>query len=76
MFTAGKIREIVTAQPFKPFRICMSDGRAFEVRHHDSVIVTQNTIEVGIGVDDAGIAENVSRCAILHITGIEDLQPA
>ncbi len=76
MFTASHIRELMRAQPFKPFRICMSDGRTPDVMNHDAALVTRNYVEVGIGLDAQGIAENVSCCSILHITGIERLQPA
>ena len=76
MFTAKQIKEMMDAQPFKPFRICMSDGKIYDVPNHDAAFVTKNYIEVGLDLDVTGIAENVGRCAILHITRIDDLQPA
>ena len=76
MFTAKQIKEMMDAQPFKPFRICMSDGKIYEVPNHDAAFVTKNYIEVGLDLDATGIAENVGRCAILHIARIDDLQPA
>jgi hypothetical protein len=39
------------------------------------VLVGRTHIHIGIG-DASGIAENVVRCAIVHITRIEDIQPA
>jgi hypothetical protein len=76
MFTAKQIKDVMNAQPFKPFRLCMSDGKTYDIPNHDAAWVTKNFVEVGMDLDASGIAENIRRCAILHITSIEDLQPA
>jgi len=75
MFTAQQIKDMMTAQPFKPFRICMSDGKTFDITNHDAAFITRSYVEVGIEFD-SGIAANIARCAIIHISRIEDLQPA
>jgi hypothetical protein len=61
-------------QPFRPFRITMSDGRVFDVPNHDVALVKKNTIEVGTHLDAMSWAQKYIECAILHITSIEDLQ--
>ncbi len=76
MFTAKQIKEMMNAQPFKPFRIHLSDGSVHEVPNHDAAIVAHSSVEVATGLDTDGIAEWSTRCAIIHITRIEDLQPA
>ena len=76
MITAQHLRELLNAQPFKPFRVHLSDGRAFEVPNHDAAWVTQSYIEIGLDLNTAGFARRSVRCAILHITSIEELQPA
>jgi len=76
MFNAEQIKKIMDAQPFKPFRICMSDGKTYDITNHDAAFVTRNYIEVGTDPDPKGIAEHIDRCAIIHITRIEDMQPA
>jgi hypothetical protein len=76
MFTAKIIREMMNAKDFRPFRIYMSDGKSYEVENQDMAIITQNSVDIGIHPDPDGIAEKLVRCAIIHITRIEDLQPA
>jgi hypothetical protein len=76
MFKAEQIRELLTAKDFKPFVIHLSDGAHYEITNHDMVLVGRNDIHIGIGVDQVGIAERFVRCAIMHITRIEDLQAA
>jgi hypothetical protein len=74
MITAKQIRELLEAKPFKPLRMWMSDGAHYDITNHDMAWVTKNTVEVGINRDADGFAEYVTRCSILHITRIEDLQ--
>jgi hypothetical protein len=73
MFTAQQLRERLEEKPFRPFRIRMSDGQVYEIRNHDGAWVLKNFIEIGIDPDSEGFASNVRRCAILHITSIEDI---
>ncbi len=73
MITAKQLREQLQAKPFKPFRICLSDGTHHDITNHDMAWVTRNSVEVGLNVDPDGFAEYVARCSILHITKLEDL---
>jgi len=76
MFNAENIRELLTARDFRPFKIHMSDGTSYEITNHDMALVGRNSVEIGINPDQKGIAEKFVRCAIVHITRIEDLQAA
>jgi hypothetical protein len=74
MFNAKFLRNLMNEQPFKPFRIHTRDGKSYDVTNHDNAMVTQNFIEVGIELNDDSIPGMVARCAILHITNVEDLK--
>ena len=37
-------RDLLTSQPFQPFRIVMSSGEAYEVRHPDGVVNADDVI--------------------------------
>ncbi len=63
----------MTAQPFRPFRLCMTKGKLYDITNHDAAFVTRQFVEVGVEVDAKGIAGSVDRCAILHITRIENI---
>jgi hypothetical protein len=52
----------------------MSDGKTFEITNHDMAFVKKNEIEIGLDIDPHGIAEYSTRCALVHITRIEDLE--
>ena len=60
-----RIREMVT-NGFKPFTICVSDGRKFPVPHPEFVAVGKKVVVV-IGKND-----RVNTLDPLHITSIEE----
>ncbi|MEO5803575.1 MAG: hypothetical protein ABIR24_08585 [Verrucomicrobiota bacterium] len=69
-----QLEELMDGQTFKPFRICMSDGKTFDVTNHDMAFVKKNEIEVGLVIDSRGITEYSTRCVLIHITHLEDLR--
>ena len=74
MITAKQLRDLITATPFKPFRIHLSDGSHYDVANRDMAIVEKNTVDIGVNLGPDGIAEKLVRCAILHIVELEDLE--
>jgi hypothetical protein len=76
MFKADEIRELLTAKDFKPFAIHTTDGARYDITNHDQMMVAHNSVEIGVGVDEKGIVERFVRCALIHITRIEQLQAA
>jgi hypothetical protein len=74
MFRAEDILALLRAKPFEPFRIRLSDGSAFEIRHPELAIVDRNQVIVGVpgprGPDDP--VEQTVMCAIVHITRTEN----
>ena len=76
MINARDLKDRMNTQPFKPFRICMSDGKTYDIRHHDMMMVKPNAVLIGIDLDRDDLIEQVAECAILHITRVEDLSPA
>ena len=67
------ILEMLRKHPFEPFRIHLSDGVAFDVRHPDMAIVQRSKVIVAVpgpeGLD--GPAERTVNCALIHITRTE-----
>jgi hypothetical protein len=76
MITAIELKERMHAQPFKPFRLCLTDGKTYDIQNHDMAWVIRGTVYVGLNLDANDLAERAAQCAILHITRLEDLGPA
>ena len=73
MMTATQLRERMNEQPFRPFRLTLSDRRALLVPNRGVAFVKKNTIEIGVNLDANSFAEKYVECAIPHITSIEDI---
>ena len=58
-------------QPFEPFRIHLTDGTIYEVRHPDQCIVTRTAVHVAISKTNLAYAQGVAAYALLHINRIE-----
>ena len=71
--TVQTFRELLTQRPFKPFRLVMSSGQAYDVRHPEMAFLTKSDILVGIGDTDEGVPAAFKICSLLHVTSIEPL---
>jgi hypothetical protein len=76
MFSAQQLQDRMHSRPFRPFKLCLSDGTTFDIPNHDVAFVKRNAIEIGLDADPNGLAERFVECAIIHITRIEDLVAA
>ena len=72
------ILEILRARPFEPFRVYLTDGAVYEIRHPDMAIVQRSKVTVAVpgpeGPEDP--AERTVNCALIHITRTELLDGA
>jgi hypothetical protein len=67
------ISRLLRQQPFQRFRVHLTDGMVYEIRHPDMAIVTPSTMFIGVpapGQTD-GTAEHVEMVSLLHITRVE-----
>ncbi len=72
MLTARNLRELLEAQPFQPFQICLTDGSRHEVPHPEFAWVIGNRIFVGVPVSGPPTEDfSVRELSILHISRIE-----
>ncbi len=64
-----EVEKLLSAKPFEPFGLYMSDGSAYGVTHPDQVILTPRTAHVGIGGARNGrVVRDVVIFALVHIT--------
>ena len=65
------IRRLLRQQPFKPFRLVMSSGKEYEIRHPEMAWVLRNDILVGFDITDNGMPTEFDICPLLHVASIE-----
>jgi hypothetical protein len=73
MCTALYFKERMNQNPFKPFRIYLSDGNQYDITNHDAAMVKRHALEVGVDPDQDAISGRFVDCALLHITRVEEL---
>lgn len=73
-----ELRNCLRQQPFEPFRIVLTDGAGYDIRHPDLLWVGQQTAYVGLTGDVAQTYfERSVRVDLFHVTRVEplDLSP-
>ena len=43
-----ELRDHLRKRPFRPFRLILTDGRTFEVRHPELAVIGRTTVAVGL----------------------------
>lgn len=71
--TVQTFRDLLKAQPFKPFRLVMSSGQALDVRHPEMAFLSKTSIYVGVDIADDRVPADYRICSLLHVTAIEPL---
>lgn len=71
--TVQTFRDLLKAKPFQPFRLVMSSGQTYEVRHPEMAWVTKSDILVGVDIEDDGIPAEFKICSMLHVTAVEPI---
>lgn len=74
--TVQTFRDLLADRPFRPFRLGMSSGRTFDVRHPEMAFLSKTSIYIGVDQDDDGVPAEFRICSLLHVTAIEPLNLA
>ncbi len=74
--TVQTFRDLLQQRPFKPFRLIMSSGQSYEVRHPEMAMLTRTDLLVGIDEAEDGIPAEFKICSLLHVTAIEPIAPS
>jgi len=70
-----ELAEKLRQQPFAPFRIHLTAGRTYDIRHHELVWVRRQCADIALDPDpNTGVIEHSDRVSLLHIVRIEDLE--
>jgi hypothetical protein len=70
-----ELRDALRQQPFEPFRLVMTDGNGFEIRHPDLLMVGKRTAVVGLtGQPGQSFYERTIKVDLLHVIRIEPLE--
>jgi hypothetical protein len=69
-----ELHEAAWRQPFTPFRVVLTTGTTYDIRHPDLIMIGRHSAIIGIASDPAGTAyDRTIKVDLLHIVGIENL---
>jgi hypothetical protein len=75
--TSEQLRESLREQPFEPFRLVMTDGVGYEIRHPDLLFIGRHTAFVGLtGQPGEIFFERTVKVDLRHIIRVEPLEAA
>ena len=69
------LREWLIRQPFRPFRIHLSDGREYDILNPEFVLLLRTRLQVGLASEDPNqaIPVRTEDLALQHIVSLEEL---
>lgn len=73
VMTVETFRNMLVRRPFVPFRLVMSSGKTYDVRHPEMARLTRTDILVGLDIVDEDLPAEFAICSLLHVTAIEPL---
>jgi hypothetical protein len=67
------ICEFLQKMPFQPFRVTLTDGRSYEVRHPELAMVGRSTVAIGLPAagDPQPVFDRLVTVSLLHIMQVE-----
>lgn len=69
-------RDLLKAQPFHAFRLIMSSGKSYEVRHPEMAFLSKTSIYVGVDIAEDDVPADYRMCSLLHVAAVEPLDVA
>jgi hypothetical protein len=70
-----EFRDMLLAKPFVPFRLFLTDGSVFEIRHPDQAATTKSAVHLVMSAEDeAGAYARQIRCSMIQVTRIESIE--
>ena len=70
--TVRFFKTLLANQPFEPFRLVMSSGREYEVRHPEVAELTRTNMFVEVDSSSPGPPRYMV-CSLLHVSPVEPL---
>jgi hypothetical protein len=73
LMTTDAFRKMLRRQPFQPFRLVMSSGKSYDVRHPEMAWLLRNDVLVGIADGEDTIPAEFDICPLFHVATVEPI---
>lgn len=68
-----EVQEALRREPFQPFRIHLTTGKTFDIRHPEFAAVTRSSMFVGKSSGDDEVPDRMIQCDLLHVVALEPI---
>ena len=68
-----EVRDALRKQPFEPFRIQLSNGHSYDVRHPEFAALTRSSVHVVVPSLEEDDVDRMVQCDLLHVVAIEPI---
>ncbi len=73
---AEEIQRHLKRQPFQPFRLFLSNGMSYDIRHPELMIVGRRNVIIALDSGEDEIPERFADCDPVHVNNIEPIDGA
>lgn len=70
---AEELYRKIRIQPFESIRIYISDGKHYDIKHPDQIVISKRTSYIGISQKREGPFQDVAIISNVHIARIEPI---
>jgi hypothetical protein len=75
--TEEDLKTAVRRQPFEPFRVKLTTGEMFDIRHPELIMVGRRSAIIGLTDDPNSLSyDRTYKVDLFHVVSIEDLTKA
>ena len=76
-----EIRDILRKEPFRAFRVHLTNGQSYEVRHPELAALTRHSMYVVLPADESkdtngGAPDRMIQCDLVHVVTVEPIDGA
>jgi len=68
-----ELQDVLRREPFQPFRLHLTTGQMFDVRHPESAALTRTSVFVGLPSGDDEIPDRMIQCDLLHVVALKPI---
>ncbi len=68
-----EIRDTLRGEPFRPFRVHLSNGQAYDVRHPELAALTRHSVFIVLPSSDDIETDRVIQCDLVHVVAMEPI---
>lgn len=68
---AEELKALTEINPFKPFRLNLTDGRNIDVTHPDQLLIAKSSALIGLNPDAKGFVDGWTIVYLPHVVSVE-----